>query len=282
MEVDQETFRTTEPFKRTVRRPRTHSKYPLPSERFPFETHFEILRQFAVRTKQGAEPVGTAAVEGGAVPKQAAALNVRFLTSLGLLKEDEKAKGKYAPTPTAVKFVTVRNASEEKARPILRSIVESSWFGEFAKNVFATRAVIPEDEFVRDLAIYAEVSDMTKKEPALRTVTAYLTYTGLVTKAGNGNLTLGTSAAAEAGAVSTPTPAVPASAEVRAAPEAGAYVSADWHVIQTEDFYVKVRSDVDVMADLRAYLDLLERKVARLQARREPSPNEKAAGEMTP
>ena len=43
---------------------------------------------------------------------------------------------------------------------------------------------------------------------------------------------------------------------------------ADWHTVQTEDFYLKVRSDPDVLADLRAHIDLLENKIARLRAKR--------------
>src|SRR2546430_1817053 len=157
--MDKDATSENETTKGPIARPRTWSRFPLPSERFSFETHFEILRQFVVRTKQGIESVGADAVEGGAVPKQAAALNVRFLTSLGLLKQDENSKTKYAPTPTAIRVVSTRSVSDDKARPILRPLVESSWFGEFTKNLFNTRPVTSEDEFVKELAIYADLSD---------------------------------------------------------------------------------------------------------------------------
>ncbi len=42
-----------------------------------------------------------------------------------------------------------------------------------------------------------------------------------------------------------------------------------WHTVQTEDLYLKVRSDPDVLADLRAYLDLLDKKIERLEAKRD-------------
>src|SRR2546422_948373 len=196
MSMNQETEAASVPAKRPIIRPRTWSKFALPSERFSFETHFEILRQFVVRTKQGAESVGAGAVEGGTVPKQAAALNVRFLTSLDLLREDEKAKTKYVPSPIAIKFVSTRSVSDEKARPILRSVVEPSWFGEFTRNWFNTRPVTGEEEFVKELAIYSEVSDMSKKEQALKTIVAYLTYSGMIARGDDGNLTSGTMPAA--------------------------------------------------------------------------------------
>jgi len=151
--MNQEPEATSASVKRPIIRPRTWSKCALPSERFSFETHFEILRQFVVRTKQGAESVGAGAVEGATVPKQAAALNVRYLTSLDLLREDEKAKTKYVPSPLAIKFVSTRSVSDEKARPILRSVIENSWFGEFTRNWFNTRPVTREEEFEKELAI---------------------------------------------------------------------------------------------------------------------------------
>ena len=52
MSMNQETEAASAPAKRPIIRPRTWSKFALPSERFSFETHFEILRQFVVRTKQ--------------------------------------------------------------------------------------------------------------------------------------------------------------------------------------------------------------------------------------
>lgn len=247
---------TSVPTKRPIARPRTRSKFPLPSERFPFETHFEVLRQFVVRTKHGADLVSAGSVEGGTVPRQAASLNVNFLKSLGLFREEN---GKYAPTEMATKFVITRNASEERARVILRPIVENSWFGEFAKAWFATRPVSSEEEFVKELAIYAELSDMAKKELALKNVVAYLTYTQIVAKDSQGTLSWG----------ATPmlaTPPVGAAPVVPLAPRDEG--PADWHTIQTEDFYLKMRSDPDVLGDLRAHLDLLEKKIARLRSRK--------------
>src|SRR5437899_3758142 len=258
--------------KRPIIRPRTWSKFALPSERFSFETHSEILRQFVVRTKQGAEPIGAGAVEGGTVPKQAAALNVRFLTSLGLLREDEKANNKYVPTPTAIKFVSTRSVSDEKARPILRSVVEPSWFGEFTRNWFNTRPVTGEEEFVKELAIYSEVSDMSKKEQALKTIVAYLTYSGMVARGDDGSLTMGTVPGASPGQPGPFMTAAPAPKESRTGIEGATLESpADWHTMQTEDFYLKVRSDPEVLADLRAHLELLDRKIERLKAKRESS-----------
>lgn len=252
--------------KRGIVRPRVRSRFPIPSERFPFQTHFEVLRQFVVRTKHGAEPVGAASIEGGTVPKQAASLNVPFLTGIGLLAE---VKGKYVPTEAADRFVTTLNVSEDRARGVLRPVVEGSWFGQFARDWFAIHAVTPEDEFVRELALYADLSDLRKKERSLKLLVAYLTYTQAVAKDNDGNLTSGSAAPSSAPplVVTTAPPASPRD------PRSGPSVTppegpVDWHTIQTDDFYVKVRSDPDALADLRDHLDLLEKKIGRLRSRK--------------
>ncbi len=261
---------TGEQAKRPILRPHVRSKYALPSERVPFETHFEVLRQFVVRTKHGAQAVGTADIEGGTIPKQSAALNVRFLTSIGLLKEDENVKNKYVPTPTAIKYVTTRNANPEKARPILRSVVEGSWFGQFATTWFSIHPATKESEFVQELAMEGEVSDMAKKQLALKTIVDYLDYAGIVGRDNDGNLFFGTAPTTVRPPPSAPAAAAPAPRDPRpqlteaAAPEGG---PADWHTVQTDDFYLKVRSDPDVFSDLREHIKLLENKMLRLRAK---------------
>jgi hypothetical protein len=42
-----------------------------------------------------------------------------------------------------------------------------------------------------------------------------------------------------------------------------------WHVIQTEDFQVRVKSDLDVVGDLELYLETLKKKIERLKAPKE-------------
>ena len=265
---------TSEQVKRPILRPRTRSKYPLPSERFPFETHLEVLQQFVARTKQGTEAVGAGDIEGGTIPKQSAALNVKFLLSVDLLKQDEKTRTKYVPTPAAVNFVRTKIVNEERARPILRSVVQVSWFGEFAKDWFSVRPVTKENDFVQELALHAQVSDAEKKGLALRTIVTYLTYSGLVSKDEEGNLLWGAAPLSTASVGLAPAVVPPHAPKDQRLPISDAASSdgpADWQTVQTDDFYLKVRSDPEVLADLRAHIDLLEKKVVRLRGRSFPS-----------
>ncbi len=199
--------------------------------------------------------------------KQAASLNVGFLTSLGLLTE---AKGKYTPTEAAIRFVNTRNASDERARAILRPVIEDSWFGTFAKNWFATNPMTSKSDFVRELALYGEVSDMTKKERALEVLVEYLMYAQIIAMGADGNLSsgggpMGTTSGATA---SPPSPTMGLRAAPFVAPIEG---SVDWQTVQTDDFYVKVRPDPDVLADLRDHLDLLEKKIERQRSKKPTS-----------
>jgi len=248
----------------TATKVRTHSKYPLPSERHAFDVHFEVLRQFVVRSRNGQEAVGADSVEGGSVPAQAASLNVRFLTTVGLLRFVEK--GRYVPTEAAVRFVTARSVSDEKARPILRPLIEPTWFGDLAARVLQTRPSITEDEFVGELALDAQ-TDKVKKEPALRILVEYLVFSGVLVRDDQRNLSLVRAPDATVRPVAvepsglvipvlTPIDIARGSAQNSVDP-------VDWQTIQTDDFIVKVRSDLSVLDDLRGYIDLLERKVRR-------------------
>ncbi len=239
---------------------RVYSKYVLPSERHPFPVHFDILRRFVMRSRSGSEAVPAPKVEGEGIPIQAAEMNVRFLRSIGLLSAAER--GMYLPTPEAIKFVNAKTVSDERAKPILKALVANSWFAEAARSVLSTQPLIGEDQFLGELALVAE-TDKSRKGPALRVLLDYLVYTGLVNRDERG-ISLG-----DGGPVQTQTTeAATPQAEV-GVPKITSAEAPGWHIVQTEDFYVKVRSDADALADLRDQLDLLEKKVARLRAKRD-------------
>jgi len=60
-------------------------------------------------------------VEGEGVPTQASQLNVRFLKSIGILKTADR--GRYLPTPEAIRFISARTVGDDKARPILAALI---------------------------------------------------------------------------------------------------------------------------------------------------------------
>lgn len=259
------------------------SRYPLPSERTPFTTHFDILNRFVAHSRNGQEPIKAEKVEGEGIPVQAAQMNVRFLEAVGLLRFD--SKGLYLPASETVKFVNAKTVSDERARPILRAIIRSAWFSEIATNVLRTRPGLTDDELVGELALAAQ-TNKEKKGPALRVLVEYLVWSGIVAR-DNGALFLAEAAPAlssAAGGASAPTPGVetlttPSTENRRAGPGNISRESGAWHIVQTEDYFLKVRSDSEVVEELRDQLSLLTKKIERLRSR-PTAPDEERSGTM--
>lgn len=275
-----------------TRKTRAPTRFPLPSERIPFELHFEVLRRFQTATGNGREAVPATAVEGIGLRQQAAQLNTGFLTAIGLLSEEER--GKFKPTNEALSFLVTRSANEDRARPIIRALLEGQWFTETAKIVLASKPVVSEQELCQELAI-AAATDATRKGGALKVLVDYLTYAGVVRRTEQG-LTLGATALVvppappTVQAVQPESPKGPPAPQVvfrppqfvvggqpqpmppgvtigfGIAPAPGTMLA--WRTIQTDDFLIRVRPDLAVIADVRDHLDLLERKLR--QAKEKP------------
>ena len=255
------------------------TRYPLPSERTPFLTHFDILSRFVTHSRNGVEAISAERVEGSGVPIQAAQMNVKFFVSVGLLKFD--SKGLYVPGLETVRFVNAKTVSEDRARPILRALIQGSWFAEIAQGVLQTRAVVTDDDLVSELAIAAE-TNKEKKGPALRVLVEYLVWCGILNRDERG-LSLAESAHAMGTVGATTDLKAGAPAAVASAPKAqgerlpGASLpsvaeAGAWHIVQTEDFFLKVRSDPEVINEVGEQLSLLAKKVERLRAKAaEPS-----------
>lgn len=250
-------------------RPRTYSKHVLPSNRHPFSVHFEVLKRFVTQTRNGAEGMPASKIEGNGIQVQAASMNVRFMRSIGLLTVTDR--GLYIPTPEAIRFVRARSVGDDRARPVLASLLSTTWFADLAQRLLNTQPVMAEDRLLGELALAAE-TDKTKEEPALRVVLDYLIYAGIVNRDERG-LTLGSgpgaaapSHALEAGASPEFVPG-PVMAGPAAAPVAEKAEAPGWHILTTEDFHVRIRSDPDVVEDLLAHLGTLQRKIMRVRAR---------------
>jgi hypothetical protein len=292
--------------KPTVRKTRTPTKFPLPSDRVPFGRHFDVLGGFMAASRNGKEPVSAVSVEGGGLPAQSAQLNTGFLVSIALLEEPER--GKFRPSPEAMRLLVAKSVSDERASPILRSLIENTWFADAARGLLARKPVVADEDLLAELTLAAG-TDAGRKADALRVLVDYLAYAGIVVRTEHG-LVAGSptvSGVAQPTAVSPapmlaygfnpevakfigPSGIVPMAAPettVRAffAPSGVAPVSqtsvrfnvgpmalppeADWRIIQTNDFYVKVRPTHEAVADLRDHLELLDR---RLKQAEKPAP----------
>jgi len=247
-------------------KPRVLSGQVLPSDRHPFQTHFEVVKRFVALSHNGNQPIDASRVEGEGIPTQAGSLNVRFLRAIGLLTATDR--GLYLPTPDAMRFVSARSVSDEKARPILKKLLEGTWFVETARNYLSPVNPVSEDVFVGELAIAAQ-TDKEKREQALRVIVDYLDYAGVARRTEKG-LLLANDVSAEKGIdiVRTLVAAAPLPVQAQAlavdlpplVPE-----NAGWQVLQTEDFYLRIKSDLTVIRYLSDHLDLIRRKLVRSQ-----------------
>ncbi len=135
-------------------KPRVPAAEILPSDRFPFQVHLNILKRFVALSHNGTQALDAPRVEGEGVPTQSAALNVRFLKSIGLLTATDR--GQYMPTQEAIRFVTARSVSDERARPILAALLESTWIATTARNILSPTKATKDDVLLGELAIAAQ------------------------------------------------------------------------------------------------------------------------------
>jgi hypothetical protein len=258
---------------------RVHTTKILPSERHNFGFHFELLKRFVIRTRNGQEGVSSDKVEGDGIPVQTAQMNVRFLRDIGLLTVT--GRGLYLPTPEAIKFVMARSADESRAKPILRDLLTKTWFGELAAHVFQLQPTMTEDQFVSELALESE-TDKGKKGPALRIIIEYLVYAGILNRDDKGLTYAGP--AGPGAAVSPPIEsqasvgsgfsAAPGPLSVAPAPFQTPVPTGEWSTVQTESFQVRVRSNLDAVDELSDYVATLRRQIERkLKSKGETDPS---------
>ena len=253
-----------------IKRVRVYSAYVLPSDRYPLSVHLEILRRYVNLART--TPLSADKVDGPGIPVQSAAMNVRFLRDIGLLKAE--ARGQYSPTEQAIAFIYARTADENRAKAILRQVLQDKWFTDATLAHLKTDPITTREHLLNELALVAQ-TDRQVKGPALAVLVDYLVYAGIINEDEQGirvgvqlqSTTPSVSGVASNVSMTGPnvtTPAKPASPAIEIKPITEAAATAEeWQVIQTEDFYVKVRSDLDVIADLRDAIDLLEKKAKR-------------------
>lgn len=254
-------------------RPGGEGEHPLPSEAFPLETHFAVLRRFMSVSRNGVDPVDPQAVEGGEIPAGAAQGNARFLADLGLLVEE--APGKFKPTGLAMQYVNTAALDDSRGRKMLRSLVAKMWFGRAATALLQARSEIPAKELAAMLAGESHASTASAGASA-GILIEYLGYVGMVVLTERG-ISLAGSAPRPAmsggsnSAAPRPAPgpmapppqprsAAPADSAVPARPTAKGRRS-PMRRIQTEDFDLKIRPDSTAVGRLRKQLDLLDEEL---------------------
>lgn len=257
-----------------TKRVHVFSAYVLPSDRYPFPVHLEILKRYVTLART--TPLPAEKVEGPGIPKQSAGMNVRFMGNIGLLKSEKR--GEYSPAEQTIAFIYARTADENKAKAILRQILQDKWFAQAALKHLMINPITTREQLLNGLALVAQ-TDRQVKGPSLEVLVDYLVYAGIITEDEQGiragmPFQIGTPQSSDAlSSVVGPAPAVAAPGETSSiASETKSLIepatSDGWQVIQTEDYSVKVRSDLDVIADLRDAIDLLEKKARRVKEKR--------------
>lgn len=186
-----ETETPAAPSEGSKRRPaqRVDAQHPLPSDRFSFAKHFPLLQNAVMRSNFGARPIDSEAMEEG-VGKQAGQLNAAFFVSIGLM---EKISRQYLPKEACVKFSKLLTIDEDRARGILRPVIEATWFAEAVRNCLSIKQTAGEETLMRELAIACEVSNFQAKESSFRILLHYLEWTGILKRTEDGSLSLGVS-----------------------------------------------------------------------------------------
>ncbi|MCI4341264.1 MAG: hypothetical protein L3K11_02665 [Thermoplasmata archaeon] len=243
------------------------SLYDLPSERFAFGVHTDILRRFVSSTGNGRSPVSAVSVERNGVPIQAAVLNAGFFRSIGLL--ERTGKGLYKPTPGALQFVSANSISPERGGQALRPLIEGSWFAEAAKASLSAKPYMPEPDLLGDLASAAQTT-FDKKQRSLAVLVDYLVYAGLVQRTERG-LALGNGSAPAGGPPHTAQPTGPGSKPPVAAQAPAADDARNWETLQTNEFWVRVRGTEVAIDDCIDFLNLVKKKIKRAAATELPA-----------
>jgi hypothetical protein len=229
-------------------------------------THFDVLRRFMSVSRNGAEPIEPTAVEGHGVPSRAVQSNTAFLCDIGLLVEE--MTGRFKPTPVAMQFINTQIADEGRGRRLLQSLIAKTWFGIAARSVLRTEpaASSRDADLVAALAASAGIP-MGKDEGALRVLVEYLVYTGILNGSDLELMPATTKSNLTAPASSDIRSSAPAKPSTKAlSPEGAGIIEpsreiADWEVIQTSEFYLKIQPNPSAVNRLRKQLDLLDQKL---------------------
>ncbi len=235
--------------------------HPLPSDHFSMAVHFDVIRRFMSVSRNGAEPVPPATIEGGEVPSGAASSNAPFLADTGLLIEE--AAGKFKPTPVAMQFINTLAGDEQRGRRVLQSLVNRSWFG---RSAAALRYQNPTARGNDLWIVLAKDSGapIEARNAGIRIVVEYLAYTGLIPEE---------MALLDLKTGPVPTGLRPAADKIErpsSSPTDRGVDHAGWKVIRTSDFDLSIRPDAAAIEKLRRQLDLLVNDIPGATKRRSP------------
>jgi hypothetical protein len=246
-----------------LRRVKAPSRYVLPSERFAFQTHMDVMRRYLTASANGKEAVAASKVEGNGLATQSAQLNAAFLAEIGML--ERVSPGVFKTTPAALSFITALSVSPDRARPILRDQLDGKWFSEAARNALQGHPVLTDKELQGELAIAAQ-TPLDKKAGALAVIIEYLLFAGILNRTPEG-ITLGNGVAGGPSVgPAGESPLLPAHAggpSDPGAPQPPTGPSAGWETMQSNDFFVRVRATQEAVDDLRDVLKILEKKIKR-------------------
>jgi hypothetical protein len=245
----------------------TLSTRPLPSGEFPIGTHFDILRRFMSVSRNGAEPVEPATVEGHGIPSRSVELNTAFLCHVGLLVEERT--GRFKPTPVAMQFINTQIADEGRGRRLLRSLIEKTWFGKAARSLLGTDPALSSRD--KDVMVALAASAQLpagEGEGALHVLMDYLAYAGIIDRTDRGLLPPSGKSNRTVPASSDRHLRVPARPSTKRLESEDAppvtdhpHEIADWEVIQTSEFYLRIQPNPAAVKRFRKQLDLLDQKL---------------------
>jgi hypothetical protein len=242
--------------------PDSSPAHPLPSGRFPLAVHMAVLRRFMSASRNGVEPVAPETVEEQGVPPGAARENAAFLSDLGLLIEERP--GQFKPTPVAMQLINTQLSDEKRGRRLLRSIVAKTWFAGSAAALLRRERTRPVDEAELLVAVAsdAHLPAASDLEP-IRVLVEYLVYSEVIVLPAR--QTHGPSGSARAAVLAPPNATQEPPAGVLRPEHSPSSPDqrgpADWEVIQTSEFSLRIQPSRAAVKRLRKQLDMLDEKL---------------------
>jgi len=170
---------------------RVHSNHILPSDRYSFEVHMELLKNLTIYSNAGTKSIPTSMDFGATVPAQAYSLNARFLSDIRMIEFEKK--GSYKVTPKTIEFVNASSVDVAHAKPILFEIIRDTWFAQHIIQLISTMGAKTKDEIINALAIYCQ-TDKNKKGAALDVLFGYIQFSEIVVQDANGSFNISSTA----------------------------------------------------------------------------------------
>ena len=150
-------------------------KYPLPAS--TLENDLLILKGLITYSEKGDTPVNYREIKIN-INNTLISKELNFFSSIGLA--NEVSRGKYTPTPECIEFINKLDwDDQDAAKKVLRTLLEKTWFGDFAIKLLKVQKEIDLHSLAKKLGEECE-ADKELDKSAIKRLIKWLEYAGIV------------------------------------------------------------------------------------------------------